>query len=182
MSGGRPTAYKDEFAAQAAKLCELGATDADLAEFFEVSERTINRWQVRFPEFCRSLKVGKDTADDRVERSLFHRANGYTYDAVKIFMPAGAKEPAYAPYREHVPPDTTACIFWLKNRRKEQWRDRQELTGPDGKPVEVELKADESFATIVRALEAAGRAKAGDSGGKGELDQSSPPGTATPAG
>ena len=53
----------------------------------------------------------------RVERSLYERANGYSYDAVKIFMPAGAKKPVYAPYIEHVPPDVTAAIFWLKNRR-----------------------------------------------------------------
>ena len=56
-------------------------------------------------------------------RSLYHKAIGYSYDAVKIFMPAGATEPVYAPYREHVPPDTTACIFWLKNRRQQEWRD-----------------------------------------------------------
>jgi L-alanine-DL-glutamate epimerase-like enolase superfamily enzyme len=51
-----------------------------------------------------------------VERSLYERANGYTYDAVKIFMPAGAKKPVYAPYVEHMPRDVTAGIFWLKNR------------------------------------------------------------------
>jgi hypothetical protein len=44
------------------------------------------------------------------------RAVGYSYDAAKIFRPAGAKKPIYAPYVEHVPPDVTACIFWLKNR------------------------------------------------------------------
>ena len=52
----------------------------------------------------------------RVERSLYQRAVGYHYDSVKIFMPAGAKKPIYAPYVEHVPPDTIAAIFWLKNR------------------------------------------------------------------
>jgi hypothetical protein len=90
--------------------------------------------------------VGKEVADDRVERSLFNRATGYTYDATKVFMPAGAKKPVYAPYREHVPPDVTACIFWLKNRRKDQWRDRQdhELTGPGGNPIQVVLSKDDS--------------------------------------
>lgn len=68
---------------------------------------------------------------------MYHKAVGYSYDTTKIFMPAGAKEPVYAPYREHVPPDTTACIFWLKNRRPAQWRDKiqQELAGPDGAPL-----------------------------------------------
>ena len=69
-----------------------------------------------------ATKKGKEVADDRVEDRLFHRAMGYSYDAVKIFMPAGADEPVYAPYVEHVPPDTGAAIFWLKNRRG--WRDK----------------------------------------------------------
>lgn len=128
---GRPSSYKPEFVEQARKLCELGATDIDLADFFEVSGRTIYRWQAEFPEFCQALKAGKAAADERVERSLYHKAVGYTHDAVKIFLPAGAAKPVYAPYREHVAPDTTAAIFWLKNRRPEQWRDVQkhELTG-----------------------------------------------------
>jgi hypothetical protein len=61
-------------------------------------------------------------ADDRVERSLYNRAIGYSYDAVKIFCSRDG-EIIEAPYVEHVPPDVTACIFWLKNRRPQDWRD-----------------------------------------------------------
>jgi hypothetical protein len=60
-------------------------------------------------------------------RSLYHRANGYNYEAVKIFMPANRSKPVYAKYIEHVPPDVTACIFWLKNRDPQHWRDSQQL-------------------------------------------------------
>ena len=60
-------------------------------------------------------------------RSLYRRANGYGYDAVKVFMPAGAKAPIYAPYVEHAPPDVTAEIFWLKNRKPHDWRDVQNI-------------------------------------------------------
>jgi hypothetical protein len=123
-AAGRPPIYKPEFAEQARKLCELGATDADVAEFFGVADRTIYRWQAQHDEFCQALKAGKVAADDRVERSLYHKACGYSFDAVKIFMPAGAKKPVLVPYREHVPPDTTACIFWLKNRRPVLWREK----------------------------------------------------------
>jgi hypothetical protein len=123
---GRPSSYKPEYAEQATKLCKLGATDVELADFFGVSINTIGSWKTQFPDFLVALKAGKDEADNRVERSLYQRATGYTFDAVKIFMPSGAKEPVYAPYREHVAPDTTACIFWLKNRRREEWRDKQE--------------------------------------------------------
>jgi hypothetical protein len=55
------------------------------------------------------------------------------YGAVKIFMPAGAKKPIYAPYVEHIPPDVTACIFWLKNRRPDLWRDTHQLEHTLGK-------------------------------------------------
>ena len=84
----------------------------------------INKWKLDFVEFREALKSGKGPADDRVERSLFHRALGYSYDAVKIFCNR-AGEVTKVPYREHVPPDTTACIFWLKNRRSKEWRDVQ---------------------------------------------------------
>lgn len=124
---GRPSSYKPEYADQAEKLCRLGATDVELADFFSVERTTIWRWASRHEEFCNALKAGKAAADERVTHSLYHRAVGYTHDAVKIFMPAGAREPVYAPYREHVPPDTTAAIFWLKNRRPEEWRDKQQI-------------------------------------------------------
>lgn len=126
MAGGRPTSFKPEYTAQAVKLCALGATDIEMADFFGVDVRTFYRWKNERPEFCQALKAGKEAADERVERSLYHRAVGYTHDAVKIFMPAWAREPVHAKYREHVPPDTTAMIFWLKNRRPDAWRDKSE--------------------------------------------------------
>jgi hypothetical protein len=69
----------------------------------------------------------------RVERSLYQRANGYNYEAVKIFMPANREKPVVVPYIEHVPPDTTADIFWMKNRDPQHWRDSQQLEHVLGK-------------------------------------------------
>lgn len=121
MPAGRPTKYKPEYAKQAAEACHNGATDADLAELFDVSTVTIWSWKSAFPEFLNALKVDKEHADNRVERSLYERAIGYTYDAVKILStPQGVVE---VPYKHHVPPDPVSCFFWLKNRRKETWRD-----------------------------------------------------------
>jgi hypothetical protein len=54
---------------------------------------------------------------------------------VKIFMPAGAKKPIYAPYVEHMPPDSTSMIFWLKNRDPERWRDAWQVEHSLGKYV-----------------------------------------------
>jgi len=119
---GPQSTYRDEFAREARKLCDLGATDRDLAEFFGVTTVTIWRWQARFPEFSASLNRAKDAADDRVERSLYSRATGYTYDSEKVFNNDGVI--TRVKILEHVPPDVTACIFWLKNRRSSEWRDK----------------------------------------------------------
>lgn len=123
MPGGRPTKFKPEFVEQARKLAELGATDREAAEFFEVDERTIHRWKHENAEFCQSLKVGKETADARVEQSLYRRALGYSHDATKIAVNAQG-EVTQVPFTEHYPPDTTAAIFWLKNRKPADWRDK----------------------------------------------------------
>lgn len=135
----RPTKFQPEYIAQAEKLARLGATDKEIADFFEVHEATLNRWKGDHPGFCESLKAGKAEADDRVERSLYSRAIGYKHDAVKMFStPAGVVS---EPYVEHYPPDTTACIFWLKNRRPQEWRDKvsAELSGPDGGDIPLSV-------------------------------------------
>ncbi|ARW09993.1 MULTISPECIES: hypothetical protein [Acetobacter] len=134
---GRPSKYQEGFAEQARKLCLLGATDQDLADFFEVSEQTINAWKSAHPEFLESIKKGKDLADAEVADRLFQRALGYSHKAVKIFNDQG--RPLVVDYEEHYPPDTAAGIFWLKNRQKDKWRDKitQEHSGPDGGPIEV---------------------------------------------
>jgi len=125
MARGRPTKYKNEYAQQAYKLCLLGATDKELADFFEVDEATINRWKQSEPEFCESIKKGKEIADAEVANKLYHRAIGYEHPEDKIFQYEG--EPVVVPTVKHYPPDPTAAIFWLKNRQKDKWRDKQEL-------------------------------------------------------
>ena len=124
MPGGRPSKFKPEFVRQAEKLCTIGLTDAELASFFEVSEVTLKAWKHKHPEFLNALKVGKDEADTRVERSLYHRAIGYSHPEEKIFNDGG--EPLIVPTTKHYPPDTTAAIFWLKNRKTAEWRDKQD--------------------------------------------------------
>jgi len=121
----RPPSYKPEYAEQAAKLCALGATDLDLAEFFKVTDRTIQRWKVDHEEFCQSLKVGKDIPDANVERSLYQRAMGYSHPDMDVRVVDG--KIIKTPIVKHYPPDTTAAIFWLKNRKPKDWRDKQEV-------------------------------------------------------
>ena len=133
--GGRPTRYKAEFAEQAYKLCLLGATDKEMADFFEVDERTINNWKVAHKEFFQSIKKGKIKADADVAHSLYNRAKGYEQEIVKVFQFQG--DPVIVPVVEKVAPDTTAAIFWLKNRKPAEWRDKQEIDHTGGIPVNI---------------------------------------------
>jgi hypothetical protein len=139
---GRPSKYKPDFVEQAQKLCRLGATDVEIADFFGVEVRTLYRWKGEHEDFCQALKAGKDVSDERVERSLFARATGYEHEEVDIRVVAGGI--VQTPIRKHYPPDTTACIFWLKNRRPDLWRDKteQEHSGNVGvTPLERDIEA-----------------------------------------
>ncbi|KNY20439.1 hypothetical protein AKJ13_22340 [Methylobacterium sp. ARG-1] len=131
------------FARQAEKLLKDGATDTDLAGFFEVDVRTIYRWKLQHEDFRQALTRTKAVADDAVVASLFRRATGYSHDAVKIMQDKGS--PVVVPYVEHYPPDTTAAIFWLKNRRPDLWRDKPPEDG-GGAPLEIARKIREAVA------------------------------------
>jgi len=126
----RPTKYKSEYCGIAKKMCELGATDTDVAEALDVNLATVNRWKLAHSDFCESLKAGKVPADQRVEASLYRKAVGYEIDNVKIFQFQG--EPVEVPFREYIHPDTTAAIFWLKNRMPDKYRQNpEEKANPD---------------------------------------------------
>lgn len=127
MAAGRPTKYKPEYCELAYKYCLLGATDVRLAEFFGVDQKTIYSWQAKYPEFLQSIKKGKDQADAEIAASLFHRAKGYSHPEDKIFQGTTENGPVIVPTIKHYPPDTTAGIFWLKNRRAGEWSDKKEL-------------------------------------------------------
>lgn len=127
---GRPTDYKKSFAKQAEKLCLLGATDDELADFFEVHRSTIYRWKHEHSDFCDAIKSGKEASDERVERSLYQKATGYNVkeqQAIKVKLEQHREGVEVVDVERHVPADTTAAIFWLKNRRSGAWRDKQDI-------------------------------------------------------
>lgn len=167
--GGRPTLYKEEYSEQVEKLCRLGATDKEIADFFEVCEDTVNEWKKVHPKFSASIKRGKLLADANVADRLYQRAIGFEHDSEEIkLLPFGRpkaqehkneedgegeeKEPAESvdqlgehpniirvPVKKIYPPDTTAAIFWLKNRQPKKWRDKVEqgFTNGEGEDVPV---------------------------------------------
>lgn len=141
MARGRPSPYDDGFNASFAdlgrKLSLLGLTDKEIAEVFGVAESTLYLWKEKHSEFSEALRVGKAAADGDVADRLYQRALGYEHDEVDIRVVSG--EIVQTPIRKAYPPDTTAAIFWLKNRQRTKWRDKVEtgVTDTEGKDVPV---------------------------------------------
>lgn len=133
---GRPSKYQEQFAEQARKLCLLGATDKELADFFEVAEDTIHEWKKVHSEFSESVKRGKTQADADVADRLYQRAMGYEHPEIDVRVVMGAI--VQTPIRKIYAPDPTAAIFWLKNRQRDKWRDKQdhEHSGPNGGDIQ----------------------------------------------
>jgi hypothetical protein len=121
---GRPTLYQAAYAEQARRLALLGQTDAEMAAFFGVAERTIHYWKDAHPDFLQSLKEGKADADAKVAAALYQRALGYSHPDTHISNYQG--EITITPITKHYPPDPVSMIFWLKNRQPDKWRDRVE--------------------------------------------------------
>ena len=146
---GAPTLYREEYIPTAYKLALLGLTNEQLAGVFNVSLPSIEKWMRTYPEFKSAIKQGREPADGKVVKRLFERAMGYqyeeiTYEKTVVVGEDGEKIPAVKvkTVMKQVLPDTTAQIFWLKNRQPSQWRDRHhtEVTGADGGVIKQEMK------------------------------------------
>src|SRR5882724_9472661 len=85
-----PALYRPEYAEQARKLCLLlGATDQELARFFDVPLAALRDWLASVPEFAAAVRAGKELADADVADRLYRRALGYSHEAVRIFSHQG---------------------------------------------------------------------------------------------
>ena len=147
---------------QSLKLTLLGANDKELADFFEVNEATINRWKKSHPDFCEALKKGKDTADANVASKLYSRAIGaritiqQAHKLKQVSYHENGKKKSETEVVQVVdldveqPPDTTAIIFWLKNRQPDKWRDRKEVSADLSMNNELEGKSDEELLKIIQ--------------------------------
>jgi hypothetical protein len=133
---GRPTDYREEYCEQVTKLCRLGATDKEIADFFEVTETTINNWKIQHTEFFESIKKGKIIADAEIAEKLYHRAIGYEHPDVDIRVIDG--EIVETDLVKYYPPDPVAAIFWLKNRQRKKWRDKVEQGFTDNEGNDID--------------------------------------------
>lgn len=119
-----------------------GLIDKQIAHNIGITEQTLNNWKKRYPSLFESLKRGKEVVDRQVENALLKRALGYTYTETKTEeSEQGTK---ITRTEKEVVPDTTAQIFWLKNRKPLEWRDKREIENT----VAVEDRIGELFDKI----------------------------------
>lgn len=111
-----------------------GLVDKQIAEDkIIINEATLCRWKNRFPQIMQALKKGKEVVDREVENSLLKRAMGYDYietteELVKNPDTGESEMKITKRINKHMAPDTTALIYWLKNRKPVEWRDKKELS------------------------------------------------------
>lgn len=108
-----------------------GLVDEQIAKNIGISRSTLSVWKTKYPDISDALKKGKEVVDREVENALLKRALGYRYtettkEAVKDPQTGEVKMTVTKEVTKQVSPDTTAQIFWLKNRKPDKWRDKQE--------------------------------------------------------
>lgn len=146
-----------------------GLNDEEIAAKLTITHTTLYDWKSKFPAFAEALKKGKEVVDIEVENALHRKAMGYNVAVMKHFKIKHTEynEKGYKclEYEElvaveeeiHVPADTTAQIFWLKNRKPAEWRDRKELDHSGNMGIDVTPPADPAavFAEYSAAITAA---------------------------
>ena len=119
-----------------------GLTDEQIAKNIGISKQTFYDWKKKYTDFSDSLKNGKEVIDRQVENVLLKRALGYEYEEVSEKYEGGLLTERKVT-KKQVVPDTTAQIFWLKNRKPSVWRDRAQVD------VDAEFsKVDELISAI----------------------------------
>lgn len=109
-----------------------GLSDKQIAHNIGITQTTLYEWQKRFPELSEALKKGKEVVDREVENAMLKRALGYEYDEVTQ-EPVTDKDTGITEMRvtkrvtKQIVPDVTAQIFWLKNRKPEEFRDKRDV-------------------------------------------------------
>jgi hypothetical protein len=139
LTAGQPTLYRPNYCTQAHNYCLLGATNEDLAGFFDVTRRTIDNWIASHADFAAAVRSGRVVADMRVARCLYERAVGWQQTVERTVLHQGA-EKVLKNIVNH-PPDVRACIFWLRNRRRESWGDRAPVSDDGSYDMIAELDA-----------------------------------------
>lgn len=113
-----------------------GLTDEQIAKNMKVSTSTYYEYKKKHVEILEALKKGKEVVDYEVENALLKRALGYTITIEEDRLDKYGDVHTLKK-NVHIPADTTAQIFWLKNRKPDKWREKQENTNVDGEGVTI---------------------------------------------
>lgn len=107
-----------------------GLTDEQIAEKIGIRRPTLYDWKKKYSDISDALKRGKEVVDRQVENALLKRALGYEFKEITQELTEGGMRVTKVITKQQAP-DTTAQIFWLKNRKPEEWRDKKEteITG-----------------------------------------------------
>lgn len=159
--GGRPTLYNKKLHPMLGKLlAEQGMTDEQISSELGVSTQTYYNWQNKYREFLESIRDGKENKDAMVENALFQRATGVVVKAQKpVVVSQGqglGSVVELVEYEDRMPPDPTSMIFYLKNRRPDRWRDKQELEHSGDIGI-VPMTREERAARIAKLEEELGK-------------------------
>lgn len=119
-----------------------GLTDEQIAAKMGISTKTLYEWKKTYSNICEALKRGKEVVDVEVENALLKRAMGYEYTETRTETADDGTVKTIV-MQKTMPPDTTAQIFWLKNRRPAVWRDKQQVEHSTDKPFEVNIRVIE---------------------------------------
>jgi len=128
-------------------MCLRGAIQSELADAFNVSIRTLQNWINQYPELHDAMQIGVETFNTRVERALAERAIGFFVTLREEVKDAKTGEIKFPAVRRYYPPDTTAAIFFLKNRLRNRWRDVQDhnsnqRTFKSSEELTIEIRKD----------------------------------------
>lgn len=106
------------------RLIEEGKTEQEIADIIGISKTTLTNWKGKHPEFLYAVREARQVADGLVEAALFSRAIGYSHPEQKAFQYEGVI--LTHDMQKHYPPDTTAAMFWLRNRQPKRWKEKTE--------------------------------------------------------
>ena len=147
MAAGRPTDYNSKFTSIAKRFALLGLTNDEMADALDIARSTFYEWLKTYPEFSDAIKAGKDDADSKVVESLYHRAKGYKTTCTDVKVIEG--QIVLTQLEKNYPPDTVACIYWLRNRRPDRWRNNPESeTTETAEPLNITFNVADAKSDI----------------------------------
>ena len=122
-----------------------GLTMGDIAQNIGIARQRLYKWMEQYPDIKKAIKKGQKPVDIKVENALLKRALGYEYEeTITEITTVGDKQQKHVrKFKKHMPPDVGAICFWLKNRKKDNWKDR---------PVSEGTKEDDALNKLLERL------------------------------